>query len=254
MPSLARIPRPGSGLLLLVADYLGTLDEVSLWERGLGPAMIMNTRLRISCFFAATLGLALACAATSASAAGVATTQPRGDRATQMLFDAVHTNDFSAAEAAVAAGAEVEARDRWDISAIELAIDKGYFRIAHFLVSVRNSRTPANEVASPARTPPATAVPSAQQQAVTAPAKRSAGVPAQAKAAPQPQAPQTQKVVAHPQWPADKPNPFDPSMPAFGTAMPVIPSAPTAAADTVPGEGQMLATDEAIRRGSEALR
>lgn len=210
--------------------------------------MIMNTRSRISRFFAAAAALvvAVACAVTSASAAGVATGQTRGDRATQMLFDAVHTNDFAAAEAAVAAGANVEARDRWDLSAVELAIDKGYFRIAHFLVSVRNSRAPADADATQARVQTSPA----PERAEAAPAKPVAAAP-QPKAVPQPQ-----KVVAQPQWPADKPNPFDPAAPAFGTAMPVIPAgAPAATADAAArtGDGPMLANDEAIRRG-EAVR
>ncbi len=218
--------------------------------------MIMNTRLRISRFFAAAtaLVLAVACAATAASAAGVATgSQNRGDRATQLLFDAVHTNDFAAAEAAVAAGADVEARDRWDISTIELAIDKGYFRIAHFLVSVRNSRAPAGEAASQAREQASPGPAPAQAQAAAAPAKRVAVVPPAKAAAP------AQKAAAQPQWPADKPNPFDPAAPAFGTALPVVP-AQAAAADAAANaaartdDGPMLATDEPIRRSSEALR
>jgi hypothetical protein len=250
MPCRPDNPRHASGLLLLVADYLGTLDEVSLWEREHGSSMIMNTRLRISRFSAAAaaLVLALACAATAAPAAtGVATTQTRPDRATQMLFDAVHTNDFAAAEAAVAAGANVEARDRWDISAIELAIDKGYFRIAHFLVSVRNSRAPTGDTASQGRTQPAPAIAPAAPQAVAAPARRAAPVPPPAQ-------PAAAKAVAQPQWPADKPNPFDPATPAFGTALPVIPPAQAADALTRADDGLMLATEEAIRRGSEGLR
>jgi hypothetical protein len=212
--------------------------------------MITITGLRIGRFIPAVVALALAAslagAAAAAPPAGIATAQTRADRATQLLFDAVHSNDFAAAEAAVAAGANVEARDRWDISAIELAIDKGYFRIAHFLVSVRNSRAPVND--DETRTRPAQA--EAPVPPPAAPSARSAAAAKPAKPAAQPET-----VVAQPQWPADKPNPFDPAAPAFGTGLPLIAPAQAAAAAPAPsGEGPMLATDDAIRRGSEGLR
>ncbi len=213
--------------------------------------MAMHTHSRISrCVAAAILSVSLAGAASAAWAAGVATGQTRPDKATQMLFDAVHTNDFPAAEAAVAAGADVEARDRWDISPVELAVDKGYFRIAHFLVSVRNSRTPAADLASRAPSEPvrAAAAPS-QPQAASSPAKKATSAPA--KAAPQPQ-----QHVVQPQWPAGTPNPFDPAAPAFGTAMPVVPATPLSSADAAGAEteGPMLANDEAVERKGQAVR
>jgi hypothetical protein len=62
---------------------------------------------------------------------------------TQRLFDAVQANDLAAVQASVAAGASLDARDRWGMSAIELAIDKGYFAIAHFLTSARQYRRQA---------------------------------------------------------------------------------------------------------------
>lgn len=65
---------------------------------------------------------------------------------TQRLFDAIQGNDLQAAQASVAAGANLDARDRWGMTPIELAIDKGYFAIAHFLTSARNYR---QQTASP---------------------------------------------------------------------------------------------------------
>lgn len=62
------------------------------------------------------------------------------DRATQQLFEAVHGNDLTAARASVAAGADLEAMDRWGLTALELAIDKGYYEIAHFLTAARSAR------------------------------------------------------------------------------------------------------------------
>lgn len=213
--------------------------------------MITHTALRIGRFLQTTAALALvvtlAGTAAAAPPAGIASAQTRTDRATQVLFDAVHSNDFAAAEAAVAAGADVEARDRWDISAIELAIDKGYFRIAHFLVSVRNSRVSA--IDDETRAQPAQAAAQVPPQAAASDQRASRAVKS-AKPAPLPE-----QVVAQPQWPADKPNPFDPAAPAFGTNLPLIVPAQAAAQDTAgAGEGPMLATDDAVRRSSEGLR
>jgi hypothetical protein len=214
--------------------------------------MITITASRIGRFLQAAAALALvgtlAGTAAGAPPAGIASAQTRTDRATQVLFDAVHSNDFAAAEAAVAAGADVEARDRWDISAIELAIDKGYFRIAHFLVSVRNSREPA--VADETRAQPASAAAKVPAQ-TTGPDQRVSKTAKSAKSAKAAALPE--QVVAQPQWPADKPNPFDPSAPAFGTSLPLI-VPPQAAQAPAAAEGPLLATDDAIRRGSEGLR
>ena len=59
-------------------------------------------------------------------------------KATEQLFEAVHANDFPAVQASVAAGADVNGSDRWGMTPMELAIDKGYFDIGHYLVAVRN--------------------------------------------------------------------------------------------------------------------
>lgn len=58
--------------------------------------------------------------------------------ATRQLFEAVYSKDFAAVQASVAAGANVEALNRWGMTPMELAIDKGYFEIGHYLVAVRN--------------------------------------------------------------------------------------------------------------------
>jgi len=75
-------------------------------------------------------------------------------KATEELFDAVHAKDFAAVQASVAAGADVEASDRWGMTPMELAIDKGYFEIGHYLVAVRNFNR-ANEEQRPSVTGPA---------------------------------------------------------------------------------------------------
>src|SRR5512143_3840379 len=56
------------------------------------------------------------------------------------LFRAVQANDLAAVQASIGEGADVEARDRWGMTPTDIAIDRGHYRIAHFLVSVRNNR------------------------------------------------------------------------------------------------------------------
>ena len=66
--------------------------------------------------------------------------KPGLDEATQALFDAVLVNDLEAVKASVNEKADLEARDRWGMTPIDLAVDRGHFKIAHFLLSVRNFR------------------------------------------------------------------------------------------------------------------
>lgn len=148
--------------------------------------------------------------------------------ATEQLFEAVHANDFPAVQASVAAGADVEASDRWGMTPMELAIDKGYFEIGHYLVAVRNfNRSNTDE-----------------RPAVTAPARSPFGSPASGEVASGTPAPSSPlgplsqpagngrsgvsendvdiETSAGPgsgsqEWPADKANPFDPNVPAHGT-------------------------------------
>lgn len=62
------------------------------------------------------------------------------DAATQALFLAVDRNDLPGVREAVDKGADIEARDFTGIQPVDMAIDRGYFEIARYLISVRNSR------------------------------------------------------------------------------------------------------------------
>lgn len=173
--------------------------------------MDMNKRRRPGRLLVAAAALMIALAGAADAALAAQETQfarTQTDRATQLLFEAIHTNDFASAEAAVAAGASVEVRNRWNVTPIELAIDKGYFRIAHFLVSVRNSRR-QSEIAITEPTPPAIVEANRPKEV------RSSTVPFAPGVADEP-------AVA---WPSDQPDPFDPATPAFGTRLPVVDSA-----------------------------
>ena len=61
-------------------------------------------------------------------------------QATQDLFDAVFNHNLGAAQTAVGAGADLSMRNDWGLTAIDLAVDKGYYEIVHYLLSVRNFR------------------------------------------------------------------------------------------------------------------
>lgn len=150
-------------------------------------------------------------------------------KATEQLFDAVHANDFAAVQASVAAGADVEASDRWGMTPMELAIDKGYFEIGHYLVAVRNfsrsstDQRPAPPVvsdgspfASPRSGQPATS--SAAQASPLGPLSRSAVTGGSRPAASSVVDIETSGGRSDGSTAAEiKDNPFDPNAPAHGS-------------------------------------
>ena len=75
--------------------------------------------------------------------------------ATQELFLAVDRNDLAAVRAAIDKGADVEARDYTGTQPVDMAIDRGYFDIAHYLISVRNAKQ-AQQTGQPALPTPST--------------------------------------------------------------------------------------------------
>ncbi len=58
--------------------------------------------------------------------------------ATQKLFDAVHKGDLSQVQVSIAGGADIDAVNTWGITPVDLAGDKGHFKILHFLLQVRD--------------------------------------------------------------------------------------------------------------------
>jgi hypothetical protein len=181
------------------------------------------------------------------------------DATTQQLFDAIHANDFVAAQASVEAGAKVDVPGRWGMTAIELAVDKGYFKIAHYLVAVRNFRGGGND--SNSRRVASPAAPGQGTQGVPPPTQAEEGqtvVPAAGAVKTSPAAPKAGPVATSPvsvprqpvgtltdkpfyaplaemettagreagadgpAWPVGKPNPFDPGMPAVGSNLQII--------------------------------
>ncbi len=159
-------------------------------------------------WFCFALGLGFAAATLSPFGPAHAATS-NTEQATRQLFEAVQTADLPAVQASIAAGADVNARDRWGMTPTDIAIDRGHYRIAHFLVSVRNQhraqQAPAADAAEP-NPAPDEAAPPPQHTATTLPSQ-SLAPPASAAAS------------APVQWPAGKANPFDPDTPAPGAQL-----------------------------------
>lgn len=159
------------------------------WRHGSGAAALIIAA-----------GLMLAQPAAAQQAGAVA------ESPTTRLFDAVQANDIAAAQSSLAAGASLTARDRWGLTPIDVAIDKGHFDLAHFLLSVQDRERATAAPSSQRR-------PDAQERAAPAPATR----PTRARAETAPPGPETWSV---PSWPAGRPNPFDPNSPAPGARLP----------------------------------
>ncbi len=152
-----------------------------------------------------------------ASDSQAAAASASNDKATRQLFQAVYANDLTSVQSSVGAGADVEARDRWGMTPAEIAIDRGNYRIAHFLVDIRNTRR-AQEGAA-AATPASPSPAKAESPAPAAAGKRTATVSGAAtgRHAAAPTTPVAAALPAVPQ--PDGPNPFDPASPAPGSRL-----------------------------------
>lgn len=195
-------------------------------------------RLRIAFgLMAATIFTAALALPASSSHAATASTEAARKQATERLFNAVHANDYTAVQSSVGAGADVDAVNSWGLTAADLAVDKGYFRIAHYLVSVRNFQRKGEQTS--ANTPTSTGTPTAvtpeatpRAAAVSAPPTKTAASPT--ALAPSKVAPAASTPVAAPaavattvtssaidtSAPSGAPDPFSPNAPAYGAQVP----------------------------------
>ncbi len=99
----------------------------------------MSSAIRaFSAVLVVALGFALAAAPIGASR-GLAA--EKLSPATIALFDAVRTNDLAAVKRSLLEGADVRALNVSRRNPIDLAVDKGYFPIAHYLLAWRKQRT-----------------------------------------------------------------------------------------------------------------
>ena len=73
---------------------------------------------------------------------------------TEKLFRAVRSNDFPAVKRNLLDGGDVRAENAAGLTVIDLAIDKGYFNIAHYLLAWRKQRKPKPKLPLPLPAPP----------------------------------------------------------------------------------------------------
>ncbi len=69
--------------------------------------------------------------------------QSQNEALTQELFLAIENQDLAGVKTAIQNGADVEARDFSGTQPVDLAINRGFFNIAHYLISVRNAKQAA---------------------------------------------------------------------------------------------------------------
>lgn len=184
------------------------------------PRMFSRAILCVSLLMAS----ALAAASVFAQQGVPATDQQRSGDATRSLFDAVQANDLAAVQASIAAGADLTARDQWGLTPIDLAIDKSYFDVAHFLLSLRNFQRTENTSRAAAPAPAAGLGSRATSAAVESSISARTRLPEAARAAPETAVERSaprQETRRQPveRWPSDQPNPFDPAVPAPGAVL-----------------------------------
>ncbi|MFQ5764125.1 MAG: ankyrin repeat domain-containing protein, partial [Rhodospirillales bacterium] len=108
------------------------------------------------------MGAATAAAQTPEPATPAATTPAAAPSASTIrLFKAVALNDMAAVKASIEDGADLEAENDDGMTPADLAVDRGHFIIAHYLLSSRLL----------SQTPPVALVPGKAEEAVTAAAK-----------------------------------------------------------------------------------
>ena len=73
------------------------------------------------------------------------------------LFDAINGNDLEAVKQSVEEGADVEARNPFGMTAVDLAVDLGRYEIAFYLMSFRSTGGDAGTAAIPPPPAPAPA-------------------------------------------------------------------------------------------------
>jgi hypothetical protein len=80
--------------------------------------------------------------------------------ATKRLFDAVWTDDMARVRASIIDGADLTAINEFGVRAVDMAVDKGHYDIAHYLLSVEKQRNDQKTLAQPVPVPVPTPLPS----------------------------------------------------------------------------------------------
>lgn len=173
---------------------------------------------------------------------------------TRALFEAVEKNDLSAVRAAVADGARIEARSLFGMRPADLAIDKGHYEIAHYLLSLHNVREAANAAgakdASAPNPPEATEGGSPTNDAA-------AGLPPPPPEIEPPSPPQVVVSSAREDDPPANVQPAGPSAASFAPERDLIPAAPAGAepltAPSAKTDGILARTSSRIKQAAHSF-
>ena len=137
---------------------------------------------------------------------------PENSLSTSILFRSVQANDFAGVQKAVSEGADLQARDRWGMTAADIAVDRGYYRIAHFLAAARKPhRDEQTTSGAPSAVPNSVAASSVSRAEKLSPRgarNESPNIDSLSTEEDQPS-----------EWNAGEPNPFDPAAPAPGSQL-----------------------------------
>jgi hypothetical protein len=134
--------------------------------------------------------------------------------ATNSLFRAVQANDFAGVQKAVSEGADFQARNKWGMTAADIAVDRGYYRIAHFLAAARkphrDQQTMSGAPSAIAKSAAASSVSPGQKSPVQGATNDSPKIDSLSI---------DENDDRASEWPAGEPNPFDPTAPAPGSQL-----------------------------------
>lgn len=139
---------------------------------------------------------------------------PGNPFATNSLFRSVQANDFAGVQKAVSEGADLQARDRWGMTAADIAVDRSYYRIAHFLAAARKlhrgQQTTSGAPSVVAKSVTASSVSTAEKLPPHGATNDSPKIDSLSIE-------EDQATVS--EWSAGEPNPFDPAAPAPGSQL-----------------------------------
>jgi hypothetical protein len=134
--------------------------------------------------------------------------------ATSRLFHSVQANDLAGVQKAVSEGADFQARDKWGMTAADIAVDRGYYRIAHFLAAARKLHRDQQATLSPTSAIAKNAAASSVSTGQKSPAQGVTNDLPQIDSLSVEQDDDTASA-----WRAGEPNPFDPAAPAPGSQL-----------------------------------
>jgi hypothetical protein len=135
---------------------------------------------------------------------------------TAQLFSAIHSNNLASVRSIISAGANIRAINDEGLTAAGLAVEKGYFNIAHYILGIRNQKSRPKKNGDNLRleklnkmyTPSQSFKPKSEAMESSIPKSKGQSLPYEAP-------------KAYKQWPKNLPNPFSPNSPP-NKSIPVI--------------------------------